>query len=112
MSKGAGCYPPQKNKKKKKNPAKTAKKKSQKIPKNSQKFSKNLSVTLPIFPKCSFPKQKLLFPAIPPPCSSSFLLRRRRRRRLHVPFLPCSNVACFRALFFLAKTLCLLCQVG
>ncbi len=53
-------------KKKKKKPAKTAKKKSQKIPKNSQKFSKSLSVTLPIFPKCSFPKQKLLFPAIRP----------------------------------------------
>jgi hypothetical protein len=93
-------------KKKKKKPPKKKKKKTsknskKKITKNPQKFAKILKESVRHFtdiPKVLIPKTKTPFPCDSPPCSSSFR-RRRRRRRLHVPFLPCSNVACFRALF-------------
>ncbi len=91
--------PSQKHQKKKKK--KTSKNSKKKITKNPQKFAKILKESVRHFtdiPKVLIPKTKTPFPCDSPPCSSSFR-RRRRRRRLHVPFLPCSNVACFRALF-------------
>ncbi len=92
--------------KKTKKTAKTAQKKSQKIPKNSQKFSKSLSVTLPIFPKYSFQNKNSFSLQFPPhPCSSSSFLPRRRRRRLHVPFLPCSDVCLFSCFVFLGDNI-------
>jgi hypothetical protein len=85
----------------KKKKKKTSKNSKKKITKNPQKFAKILKESVRHFtdiPKVLIPKTKTPFPCDSPPCSSSFR-RRRRRRRLHVPFLPCSNVACFRALF-------------